>query len=95
MNRGAIRSNRTRFAFIIIFMLLTVLASANTGGTAVAKASITEVAQQKLDTALQAMIAEQPAQLIPVIVQKETATDEAEQLLAAFGGSISQDLECE
>ncbi len=38
------------------------------------------------------MIAEQPAQLIPVIVQKETATDEAEQLLAALGGSISQDL---
>ncbi len=40
MNRGAIRSNRTRFAFIIIFMLLTVLASANTGGTLLPKPAL-------------------------------------------------------
>ena len=36
MNRGAIRSNRTRFAFILIFMLLTAFTVANHGGTAVA-----------------------------------------------------------
>jgi hypothetical protein len=92
MNRGAIRSNRTRFAFIIIFMLLTAFTVANHGGTAVAETSISEMAQLKLDSALQTMIAEQPNQLIPVIVQKETDTDEAETLLATLGGSVSQEL---
>ena len=92
MNRGANRSNRTRFAFIIIFMLLTAMIITNGGGTAVAETHAAEVAQQKLDSALQAMIAEQPEQLIPVIVQKETDTNEAEQQLAALGGAVSQDL---
>ena len=40
MNRGAIRNNRTRFAFITIFMLVLLGAvAALTGGTAVGNVS--------------------------------------------------------
>lgn len=93
MNRGAIREKRTRFVAIsLIIFAFAVAVVALSGGTAVANADITESAMQKLEPALQAMITEQYSKTIPVIVQKAGDSDQAEQLLAALGGTVSYDL---
>ena len=92
MNLGANEHFRTRFAFIAATLLLVAAVFMLSGGTAVAHTSITEAAQQKLDPALQTIIAEQADQTIPIIVQKSGDTDQAEQLLAQLGGSISHTL---
>ena len=93
MNRGAKRSQRTRFVFIaILLLLLTAFVATITGGTAVAQSRSSEIVLTKLDPALQAMITDQKTEPIPVIVQKVPGSSQAEQMLDALGGNISQDL---
>ena len=92
MNRGAMRFKRTRFVFIAILILVSVIVGvASTGGTAVAGAGKLEMNLQKLDPALQAIIVEREIDQIPVIVQKEMDDDRAEQLVNTLGGTVSQE----
>lgn len=71
-------------------VLLTAIVALLPGETAVATAELATANSQKIDPALQVIIAEQADTTIPVIVQKSGDSNQAEQLLVQLGGSVSQ-----